>query len=149
MEVIATTGAYFTSKSGKTWGVTVASTGVQVGQSTSTTIHKGDIPNTQLLDYTRRFVEMCRNKGHRGVVFHLENFEILLDEGVTRCRSFLDDIRDILQLQDTYFILVARSGFFQKVISPLPRVRSIFHSHPIHIPPLFRAGGYSNSKSPL
>ena len=135
MEVIATTGAYFASKSGKTWGLTVASTGLQRGTSTSTTIHKGEISNTQLLDYIRRVVEMCKENGHRGVIFHLDNFEILLDDSVTRCRSFLDDIRDVLQLQDTYFILVARSGFFQKVVSPLSRVRSIFHSHPIHIPP--------------
>ncbi len=135
MEVIATTGAYFASKSGKSWGVTVASTGVQAGKSTSTTIHKGEISNTQLLDYIRQIVMMCQKKGHRGIIFHLEYFEILLDEGVDRCSSFLDDIRDVLQIHDTYFVLVARSGFFQKVVSPLSRVRSIFHSHPIHILP--------------
>lgn len=74
---------------------------------------------------------MCKGDKHRGVVFHLENFEILLNKGVQNCRDFLDDIRDILQMHDAYFIIVAKTGFFQKVISPLPRVRSVFNSVPI------------------
>ena len=135
MEVIATTGTYYQSKSGKTYGFSIAGSGLQFGQGKATTIHKGEISNTQLEDYIRSVIEMSQADGYRGVLIHLDNIEILLDRDADACREFFDDIRDILQIKNAYYVFVARSGFFQQVISPQERVRSIFHGNPIHVRP--------------
>jgi Cdc6-like AAA superfamily ATPase len=135
MEVIATTGTYYQSKSGKTYGFSIAGSGLQFGQGKATTIHKGEISNTQLEDYIRRVIERCRADGYRGVLIHLDNIEILLDKDADACREFFDDIRDTLQIKNAYYVFVARSGFFQQVISPQERVRSIFHGNPVHVRP--------------
>jgi Cdc6-like AAA superfamily ATPase len=135
MEVISTTGTLYQSKSGTTYGFSIAGSGVQFGQGKATTIHKGEISNTQLEDYVRRVIAMCQTDGYRGVLIHLDNIEILLDKDEGACREFFDDIRDILQIENAYFVFVARSGFFQEVISPQERVRSIFYSTPVFVRP--------------
>lgn len=135
MEVISTTGTLYQSKSGKTYGVSIAGSGIQFGEGRATTIHKGEISNTQLEDYLRRVISMCRKDGYRGILIHLDNIEILLDKDEAACREFFDDIRDILQMEQAYFVFVARSGFFQEVVSPQERVRSIFYSTPVFVRP--------------
>ncbi len=135
MEIIATTGTLYQSKNGKTYGGSVAGWGLQFGAGKATTIHKGEISNTQLEDYIRRVIEMCQEDGYRGVLIHLDNFEIFLNKDEKTCREFFEDIRDVLQIENAYFVFVARSGFFQQVISPQERVRSIFYSKAIRVRP--------------
>ena len=48
---------------------------------------------------------------------------------------FNEEIRDILLIENVYYVFVGQKGFFSQIISPLERVRSIFYGWPILLDP--------------
>lgn len=95
-----------------------------------------NLPEVQLLAYFHGMVEEIKKLGYAGLFLHLDNLELLNREDLRQAHSFFEEIRDTLQVRDVYFVFVANRGFFREVISPLPRVRSIFFGRPIVVPAL-------------
>lgn len=83
-----------------------------------------------------RLIALVRKRGFSGVIFHLDNLELLGRRDISALQKFFDAVRDLLQEKDAYFIFVGNAGMFQQVIVPLPRVRSIFFDTPVLLNPL-------------
>lgn len=97
------------------------------------------ITEAQLLHYYRQSVAAVLELGYKGIILHFDNLELMSGESIAQAQKVFDEIRDILQLANVYAIFVAQPGFFQHVISPLPRVRSIFFGWPVILKPLSKA----------
>lgn len=94
------------------------------------------IPETQLIEYFRKVVQEIKKIGYAGVFLHIDNLELFHTTNMEKAKIFFEEIRDSIQIPDVYFIFVCRKGFFQEVINPSRRVRSIFFGRTITIPPL-------------
>ncbi len=94
------------------------------------------IPEAKLYNYFRELIRTILQLGFKGIILHLDNMELMQQEGVLETQRVFEEIRDILQVPYVYYVFVGRTGFFSQVISPLERVRSIFFSWPIHLKPL-------------
>ena len=94
------------------------------------------IPEMQLLQYLHEAVFEIKKLGYSGIFLHIDNLELFSRNKIQKAQTFFEEIRDCIQIPNIYFIFVAKKGFFQEVISPLERVRSIFFGRPIVIPPL-------------
>ena len=94
------------------------------------------IPEMQLIEYFHKIVSEIKNMGYSGVFLHIDNLELFSINKLQIAKTFFQEIRDCIQTPGVYFVFVAKKGFFQEVISPLERVRSVFFGRPILIPPL-------------
>lgn len=94
------------------------------------------IPEIQLLQYVYEAVLEIKKIGYSGIFLHIDNLELFSNNKQQKAKIFFEEIRDCIQTPDIYFVFVARKGFFQEVISPSERVRSVFFGRPIVIPPL-------------
>ncbi len=94
------------------------------------------IPETQLIRYLHETVLEIKKMGYSGLFLHIDNLELFSQNKSQKAKTFFEGIRDSIQTPDIYFIFVAKKGFFQEIISPLERVRSIFFGRPILVPPL-------------
>lgn len=92
------------------------------------------IPEAKLLNYFRDILLTILDLGFSGIILHLDNLELM--ENISRVQQVLEEIRDLLQIPNVYYIFVAKTGFFSQVISPLERVRSIFFGWPVFLKPL-------------
>lgn len=95
-----------------------------------------EVSENQLLWYFQQMVQEIKKLGYAGIFLHFDNLEVVARQETTRLRLFFEQIRDILQTPDVYFIFVSYRGFFSEIITPLERVRSIFFGYPIYISPL-------------
>lgn len=75
---------------------------------------------------------------YSGLVIHVNNFDIVLSKegGKEKAISFFDEVRDILQTPDVYFIFLGPKSFFKDVIVARQRVKSIFFPTPLNLNPL-------------
>lgn len=89
-----------------------------------------------LLYYLESLVKAIKDLGYAGIILHFDDMELISRRCPQTIRNLLEDIRNILQLPDVYFIFIGHPGFFGQIISSLERVRSIFFGYPIHLPPL-------------
>ncbi len=73
-----------------------------------------------------------------GLIVHVNNFDIILsnEKGKEMAISFFDEIRDILQTPDVYFLFLGPKNLFKDVISARQRVKSIFYQTPLLVNPL-------------
>lgn len=94
------------------------------------------IPEMQLMQYLHKAVCEIKKMGYSGIFLHIDNLELFSNNKLQKAKTFFEEIRDCIQTPNIYFVFVAKKGFFQEVISPLERVRSIFFGRPIVIPPL-------------
>ncbi len=99
-------------------------------------IHTPNVATPQLLDYLTQLGDVIRKEGFCGAILHFDNLELISYRDPQGLRNFFDEIRDLLQTPGFYFVFVAPTGFFQEIIVPLERVRSIFFGQPIYLPPL-------------
>ncbi|NUM37107.1 MAG: hypothetical protein HUU50_21400 [Candidatus Brocadiae bacterium] len=93
------------------------------------------VPEAKLYHYFRECILTILKLGYAGIILHFDNLE-LLQKNIEACQKTFDEIRDILQLPNIYSIFVGKTGFFNHIISPLERVRSIFFGWPIFLKPL-------------
>ncbi len=77
-------------------------------------------------------------KQYSGLIVHVNNFDVLLNQvnGTNKARVFFDEIRDILQTRDVYFLFLGPKTFYKDVIAHSQRVKSIFAPAPLNIEPL-------------
>lgn len=75
---------------------------------------------------------------YQGLVVHVNNFDVVLQEKdkAKKVVAFFNEIRDILQTKDVYFLFLGPSDFYSQVIALEKRVKSIFVRTPLLIKPL-------------
>jgi hypothetical protein len=135
-KITAITGVHIEKGQGFSGSISVIGTGGGFGRTSNTAVKVGEVTNDQLRELLTGAVALSRNRGFAGVVFHLDNLELLTRHGPGKLREFFENVRDVLQEPAVYFIFVGYEGMFQQVIVPLPRVRSIFFDTPVHVGPL-------------
>lgn len=136
-EVSAITGIYQEKDGGLGLNVSIVGTGGGFNKNTGSSLKVGKVTSVHLRDYLTKLVAKARNKlDATGVIFHLDNLELLKQEGTSKLRLFFEDIRDTIQEPNVYFIFVGYRNMFQEVIVPSPRVRSIFFDTPLMLEPL-------------
>jgi hypothetical protein len=116
--------------------VTILGTGAGLGRSRTTAVKVGEVTNELLRDYLTQLVARVRKQGFAGVIFHLDNMELLARQNAAALKSLFEAVRDVLQEPGCYFIFVGYAGMFQQAVVPLPRVRSIFFDTPVVLEPL-------------
>lgn len=92
--------------------------------------------DVQWLSYLRELVAEVKRLGYKGIFLHFDNLELASLRNPEESRQMFERLRDTLQMPDIYFVFVAQAGFFNEIISPLERVRSVFCGFPVHVPPL-------------
>lgn len=75
---------------------------------------------------------------YQGIVIHVNNFDVVLQEkgNAKKVIAFFNEIRDILQTKDVYFLFLGPPDFYSQIIVPERRVQSIFVRTPLLIKPL-------------
>lgn len=90
---------------------------------------------SQLMDYLFELLEETKKLDFKGIFLHFDNLELLAQDEIKRCQNLFEQIRDILQIPDIYYIFICRIGLFGQVLGGSERVRSIM-GWPIKVPPL-------------
>jgi len=135
-EITAIVGVRAEDAGGLSGQLTLFGFGGGLGHTRSKSVKVGEVTNEHLRDCLRGLVALVKKRGLAGVIFHLDNLELLGRRDVEPLQRFFDAVRDLLQEPGVYFIFVGNTGMFQQVVVPLPRVRSIFFDTPIHLEPL-------------
>lgn len=138
-KITAITGVHVEKGQGFSGSISIIGTGGGFGRSSNSTVKVGEVTNDQLRELLSGLMALIQERGFSGVVFHLDNLELLTRKGSQKLRDFFENVRDVLQEPGAYFIFVGHEGMFQQVIVPLPRVRSIFFDTPVHLEPLSHA----------
>ncbi|MEN8255605.1 MAG: hypothetical protein ABFR33_09065 [Verrucomicrobiota bacterium] len=136
--ITAITGVHVEKGHGFSGSISVIGTGGGFGRTSNSSVKVGEVTNDQLRELLAGLIALVQKLGFAGAVFHLDNLELLARRGAEKLRDFFENVRDVLQEPGAYFIFVGYEGMFQQVISPLPRVRSIFFDTPAHLEPLSR-----------
>lgn len=136
-QVSAITGVRREKKGGFGFNITVLGSGGGITGSGKPSYTAGNLTTDDLRNFLRRLVQKAKTAvGCSGVIFHLDNLELLKRQGEQVLANFFDDIRDAIQEPDVYFIFVGYRGMFQNTIVPNSRVRSIFFDKPLYLKPL-------------
>lgn len=93
-----------------------------------------------LEDYFIRMVEFIKTHTingypYSGLIVHVNNFDVLMAEPENKKRliQFFNEIRDLLQFNDVYYLLLGPVDFFKSIISVNARVKSVFVGQPLHL----------------
>jgi len=75
---------------------------------------------------------------YHGLIVHVNNFDVVLRDKDNKKKvvAFFNEIRDILQTKDTYFLFLGPADFYSQIIAPEQRVKSIFVRTPLLVKPL-------------
>lgn len=75
---------------------------------------------------------------YSGVIIHVNNFDVVLmeKENQKKVIHFFNEIRDLLQLPDVYYLFLGPNTLFKDIIGSQDRVASVFFRTPLRIEPL-------------
>ena len=75
---------------------------------------------------------------YRGLIVHMNNFDVLFHDKKNKnlVIQFFQEIRDLLQTKDIFYIFLGPENFFNDIIRPYPRLKPVFYSQPIQLEPL-------------
>jgi len=135
-EVEALTHVYIERSLRWSGSLTVLGTGMGGSRAAERTTNIPDVGMPQLIGYLEQLASLAHEEDFSGITLHFDNMELLMQADPEALGRFFDEIRDVLQTPHYYFVFVAPTGFFQTVIAPRERVRSIFFGQPIAVPPL-------------
>lgn len=135
-EVAALTQVYIERSLRWSVSISVLGTGVGGSRATERATNVPDVGMPQLVSYLEQISSLAHDEDFAGITLHFDNMELLMQTDREGLGRFFDEIRDVLQTPGYYFVFVAPSRFFQTVIVPRERVRSIFFGQPIVVPPL-------------
>lgn len=81
------------------------------------------------------------DRSYSGLIIHVNNFDVILTNSSQKRKviQFFNEIRDILQTPDTYFLFLGPKHFYKDIISTQKRVKSIFFQTPLKINPLSKS----------
>ncbi len=123
-------------------GINILGTGGEFGRE-KTINQPLQISETLLEEYFNDLVKFIKdhkinNLDYLGLVIHVNNFDLILarENGNEIAINFFDEIRDILQTPDVYFLFLGPRNFFKDIISIRKRVKSIFYQTPLILNPL-------------
>ncbi len=123
-------------------GISILGSGLDLGKN-KTLIQPIQLSTSILEDYFISLVDFIqkneiKSKKYSGIIVHVNNFDIVLtsEAGKRKVINFFNEIRDMLQLQDVYFLFLGPRNFFKDIISTQQRVKSIFYQSPLRIAPL-------------
>ncbi|EKE15679.1 MAG: hypothetical protein ACD_11C00115G0019 [uncultured bacterium] len=87
-----------------------------------------------------KFVKENEIGGYKysGIIVHVNNFDVVLAEKENKKKviQFFNEIRDILQTPDVYYLFLGPNNLFKDVIGSQDRVKSVFFRTPLRIDPL-------------
>ncbi|MEK7482766.1 MAG: MarR family transcriptional regulator [Planctomycetota bacterium] len=109
--------------------------GFGIGYSSQPQVNVPYMTESQLMDYLFELLEETKKLGFQGIFLHFDNLELLAQEDIKDCQYLFEQIRDILQIPDIYYVFICRAGLFGQVLGNSERVRSIM-GWPIKVPPL-------------
>ncbi len=89
-----------------------------------------------LVDFIKK--NEINKRKYSGLVIHVNNFDVVLSKDKEKIKviDFFNEIRDILQTKDTYFLFLGPRNFFKDIISTQKRVKGIFYQIPLIVNPL-------------
>jgi hypothetical protein len=75
---------------------------------------------------------------YSGLIVHMNNFDAVLSNETQKkvVREFFNEMRDIFQTQDVFFLFLGPDTFYRDIIAPYPRVKSVFYPTPLLLKPL-------------
>ena len=78
---------------------------------------------------------------YSGLIVHVNNFDVVLSDKkkLDTVINFFNEIRDILQTKDTYFLFLGPKNFFKDIITAEQRVKSVFYQTPLTLNPLSKS----------
>lgn len=114
------------------YSISVMGSGGGYGESRS--LYKPPITSSFLLKVFQETVDELKKLGHREIILHYNNFELLVEDE-KRLKSLLNNIRDFLQTPNIHFIFVGNEAF-ASLFHTIPRVSAIFQDTPIKLNPL-------------
>lgn len=116
--------------------------GLDIGKDTSV-IQPIQLSTTTLEGYFLELIDFIKQNeinGYKysGLIVHINNFDVVLSEPENKRKviNFFNEIRDVLQTRDVYFLFLGPNNFFKDIISSQQRVKSIFYQTPLKITPL-------------
>jgi len=79
-----------------------------------------------------------KRRQYQGIIIHVNNFDFVLKDSSRKKEvlSFFNEIRDILQTKDAYFLFLGPSDFYSQIIAKEQRVKSVFERTPLLVRPL-------------
>lgn len=87
-----------------------------------------------LVDFLQE--ESIDGKKYSGLIVHVNNFDVVLEENKRAVINFFNEIRDILQTPNVYFMFLGPKNLFKDVVNSQQRVKSVFTQTPLQIKPL-------------
>ena len=84
-----------------------------------------------LLDFIK--TKRIGGRQYCGLIIHVNNFDVVLMDKNNKKKvvAFFNEIRDILQTKDTYFLFLGPADFYSQIIVLEQRVKSIFVRTPL------------------
>lgn len=75
---------------------------------------------------------------YSGLIVHVNNFDVVLQkpDNANKVKQFFNEIRDILQTKDVYFLFLGPSDLYSQIVAKEQRVKSIFTQTPLMVEPL-------------
>lgn len=89
-----------------------------------------------LLDFIK--THSIADQMYAGLIVHVNNFDVVLQKpsNVDRVITFFNELRDCMQIKDTYYLFLGPDDFYSTIIAKQQRVKSIFVRTPLLIKPL-------------
>ena len=123
-------------------GISIAGFGGDIGRST-TTEYPPVISIAMLENYFINLINFIKThkiagKIFHGLIVHMNNFDVVLSDPANKKDTirFFQEIRDILQTKDVYYLFLGPKNFFREIISVEARIKSVFNLNPLVVMPL-------------
>lgn len=126
-------------------GISIAGFGGEFGR-TGTTEYPPTISNTILENYFSNLIDFIKTheiagKRFKGLIVHINNFDVVLADSNDKreVMRFFQEMRDILQTKDVYYLFLGPRHFFRDIISTEKRLKSVFNLSPVVVNPLSKS----------
>lgn len=123
-------------------GISIAGFGGEIGRS-NTTEYPPVMSIAILENYFISLIDFIKThkiagKTFYGLIVHMNNFDVVLSDPANKKDTikFFQEIRDILQTKDVYYLFLGPKNFFREIISVESRIKSVFNLSPLVITPL-------------
>src|SRR3989344_9420581 len=75
---------------------------------------------------------------YRGLILHVNNFDVVFSNPRHKnlVTIFFNEVRDLLQTKDVYFLFLGPTDFYSQVIAKEQRIKSVFGRTPLILKPL-------------
>lgn len=130
-------------------GISIAGLGAGLGGEfgrTVTTEYPPSISNTMLESYFSMLMEFIKTqkiagRKFNGLIVHINNFDVVLSDSKEKKEviRFFQEIRDLLQTRDVYYLFLGPRHFFRDIISTDKRLKSVFNLSPVIVNPLSKS----------